>query len=401
MSAPWDYSTSEGIKLYFQSTAATVPKYDGTEANLKLFLKSISAKAKTFGWDKSILTIPDDNMIDRDLTKQYGMVTINNVSGHAMTYIGTDTRSAQASTQLAECISVSLGESVLLKLLLRSNEYSLNGVEDGPCMLKTLISVVTVETRATVSCIRAALKRLPTLMEEVDSDITEFNLAVGKHMDKLRSMNQTCEDLLNHLFEAYQTASDKTFVAYIADKEAKWEDNTIAVIEPESLMTLAEEKFKTLKLKKTWNAPTKEEASIIAMKAEMADRTTIELIALRAEVANLKGDSGNKNDRKRGKSRNDGDWAWKTVAPTGSQPREKTFKGKSYIYCMFHGDTKWVLKENHVDGCRNDPAGKTKESGTEAKKQPAPGKKTLQYAKALMHAMEGLDGDLDGEDEEI
>ena len=48
MLAPWDYSTSEGIKLFFQSTAAVKPSYDGTETSLKMFLKAISAKAKTW-----------------------------------------------------------------------------------------------------------------------------------------------------------------------------------------------------------------------------------------------------------------------------------------------------------------------------------------------------------------
>ncbi len=45
MLAPWDYSTSEGIKLFFQSTTAIKPIYDGAEKSLKMFLKAISAKA--------------------------------------------------------------------------------------------------------------------------------------------------------------------------------------------------------------------------------------------------------------------------------------------------------------------------------------------------------------------
>ncbi len=34
-------------------------------------------------------------------------------------------------------------------------------------------------------------------------------------------------------------------------------------------MTMAEDKYKTLNQKKVWNAPTKEEASIITLKAEL------------------------------------------------------------------------------------------------------------------------------------
>ena len=385
---PWDYSTSSGIKLFFQSTAPVTPAFEGTEASLKVFLKSIGAKARTFGWETSVLLIPDNAGVNRSLLQHYGMLTIANVNANATTYLGTDTRAAQASAQLAACVAASLGESVLLKLLLRASEYTIGGAEDGPSMLKTLISVVTVETRATVSSVRTALKNLTKLMNEVDSNITEFNVSVGKLLDKLHANDQTCEDLLNHLFEAYQSASDRTFVAYVADKESKWEDSTIADIDPATLMTLAEEKFKTLKLKGLWNAPTKEEASILAMRAEF--ESVNKLVALRAEVASLKVDAGKTGDKNKRKARKDGDWAWKLTAPTGSQPKEKTFKGKAYIYCAFHGDTKWVLKSNHADGCRNDPANKAKADA--GKDDTVPTKKSLQYARALMHAM--------GEDDE-
>ena len=51
---------------------------------------------------------------------------------------------------------------------------------------------------------------------------------------------------------------------------------------------------------------------------------------------------------------NDGDWAWKGVAPKAGEPRTRTFRNKKYIYCD-HGTTKWVLEEKngrkHKDHC--------------------------------------------------
>ena len=394
MQAPWDYSTSEGIKLFFQSTAPVKPPYDGTETSLKMFLKSIDAKAKTFGWDSSILRVNDDSGTTRDLIRHYGALTIGNLRAKAATYIGTDTRAAQSSAQLATCLGGSIGESTLMKLLLRANEYTITGVEDGPCMLRTLISVVSVETRATIGTVRIALKNLPFLMHEVGSDITEFNTKVGQYIDKLRANDHTCEDLLTHLFEGYQTATDGDFVKYIKDKEDRWEDGTIVTLEAAALMRLAEEKFKTMKLKKVWNGTTKEEANIIAMKAEVQEMT--EIAALRAEVAALRNNDTDKKHKhnRHGAKRDAGEWEWKNIAPTGSQPKEKTFKNKVYIYCMFHGDTKWVLKSNHVGGCRNDPNNDTKGKVEESKKQAPPDKKTLQYAQALMNAMETQDEEI-------
>ena len=180
MQAPWDRSTNEGIKLFFQSTAATKPICDGTETSLKMFLKSLGGKAKTFGWDTSILRINDSSGTSRDLLLQHGALTIADVTAKAATHIGTSTRAAQSSAQLATCLASSIGESAVLKLLLRANEHTMNGVEDGPCMLRTMISVVSVETRATVGTVRLALKSLPALMHKVGSDISEFNLRVGQ-----------------------------------------------------------------------------------------------------------------------------------------------------------------------------------------------------------------------------
>jgi hypothetical protein len=49
VAAPWDYSSSEGIKFFLASTKALETKYDGEQTGLKVFLRSMSTKAKTFG----------------------------------------------------------------------------------------------------------------------------------------------------------------------------------------------------------------------------------------------------------------------------------------------------------------------------------------------------------------
>jgi hypothetical protein len=83
---------------------------------------------------------------------------------------------------------------------------------------------------------------------------------------------------------------------------------------PETLMTLAEEKFKTLAQKKLHKAPLvtgKEDSSIIALQAQVK-----ELLAFQADTTGQQAATGR---RKLGKSRDTGEWAWKTVAPTGNQ----------------------------------------------------------------------------------
>jgi hypothetical protein len=388
----WNYGTSEGRKDFIASTLPLSPLYDGNAGGLKITLKMIDGRGEAFGWGAQLLTVPDSNGVGRKLTTQYGMLTLANVRAHAATYVGTETRTYQASKQLATCIEASLTKSIHLKLMLRAADYTINGIEEGACMLKTLISVVSIETRATVSCVRTALKSLPSLMDDMNSDITLFNVAVGELIDKLNSMDETSDDLLNHLFEAYQTVADKKFVDYIAEKESKWEDNSIEDLLPATLMTMAEDKFKTLTQKKLWNKPSKEEENIVALKAEI-----VHLVALQATVKTGKDPKA--------KKRKEAEWAWKLVAPTGTQPKEKSSKGKDYVYCPFHESTKWVLKGNHANGCDNDP--QNKDTSAAAGKPPTgkpPDKRTLQYAKALMVAMESAeegDEEQDPGDEEI
>jgi hypothetical protein len=64
---PWNYGKSEGMQIYFASTNAIEPKCNGVQMELEVFLKSVSFKAKIFGWDTMILKIPDNDAVDRNL----------------------------------------------------------------------------------------------------------------------------------------------------------------------------------------------------------------------------------------------------------------------------------------------------------------------------------------------
>lgn len=393
---PWNYGTSEGIKIYNSAVFPLSPKYKGDERSLKVLISGLASKAKQLGWEELILRIPNSAGIQQNLLKNYTSLTLSNVQDNAFTYIGQHTRAAQASGQLADCILASMGEDFLIKLLTRVNDYTVQGTEDGPCMLKSVISIVTIEAKSSLPLIKKVLGDLGELMREVKSDITEFNLRVDELMNQLRAANDDYSELLDKLFEAYQKAADKEFVRYIADKQSRWEDNELDIL-PETLMVLAGDKYKTMKMKKSWNTVTEDE-KLIAMTAKLTEMTAMnaELLKVKRSFA-TKGGGHNKE-----RNKDDAKWAWKLVVPTDDQPKEKSFEGKNYVYCPFHKDTKWVLARGHADGCHNDPNHQTstrKSNGTSAK-QSEPSKKVLQYAKALMNVMETGDDDDDEERQE-
>ena len=84
-------------------------------------------------------------------------------------------------------------------------------------------------------------------------------------------------------------------------------------------------------------------------------------------------------------------WAWKNVIKAGEETKEKTFEGKVYVHCPYHGETKWVLKSSregveHLSGCRKNPAN-TAGQQPAAPAGTAPTQAQLTYARALTSIM--------------
>ena len=184
-------------------------------------------------------------------------------------------------------------------------------------------------------------------MKTKKSNITNFNAEVDDMITSLLAMDEQCNDILSSPFGAYQAASDSAFRKFIKDEEIKWENGKAAVLTPKELMQMAEAQYKVLIEMKEWSRPTKEETDLMAMKA------AIELDANQAEVEK----SGKKKDTKAARTpcENAGEWEWKNHAPSANEPKEKVFKGKTYVHCKFHKNTQWVLKDGHQGRCHLDP----------------------------------------------
>jgi hypothetical protein len=402
---PWDYTTSAGIKLYQNATAPTSPIFDGAQTALKLFLHSIGRRGKDYGWQSSLFTIPDQKTppTNRDLLTQYGVLTIANVQAHASTYINVDNRAKQSAVQLAACIHASVTSSISLKLILRAAEYTINGVEDGTCMLKTLISVVSTDSRATTTYLRKVLQDLPALMKKHKNNITEFNVAVSDTVTQLEALDATCEDLLVNLFDAYKSVPGAAFVEYVKNLELRWEEDSTMQLPPESLMFKTNERYKALSLKGEWGAASADQRRIIALQATLVAMTASQAVITPDTSVSGDDDSGGGHGRRKAYKANDGEWAWKMIAPTGNQPKEKTFRNKKYSYCPHHTSTKWVLAESHKHGCKLDPKLKTGDAAPKTKTSSEPvqkkTKQALQYMKALMSIMD--DGGAEAEEDEV
>jgi hypothetical protein len=359
--APWDFQSSQGLRVYSAVTTPIEPAFDGSEAKLVHFLMKIWSRAQAYGF-LSILQVLDDQNVVRDLTREWGCLTTGNVQAAAIDYLRLQERSHQASEMLRVLILASVEGRIVSRLLHRKDQFTVdialpNAVaelkEDGPCMLFELIKMVSVETRATVGNIMRQINNLQDIMEVKQNNIESFNAAVEDLIDGLNARRAPVPDLLTNLFAGYKNCSDTTFVKYIDRKEEEYEDGTIAFDGPQ-LMQMALEKYKNMVAKKQWLQKTGAELEFIAMQSELKQLRQNPPAKKKATPG--QGSGKDTKTEAGGKNRNTGKFAWKGLAPKAGEPHEKTVNGKPYIYCPHHGDTKWVLKVNqagveHRTGC--------------------------------------------------
>jgi hypothetical protein len=137
--------------------------------------------------------VSDDNGVDRDLTREYGCLTIDNICAVAIPHFQGQGRPRQASSMLRKLIQESITASLADCLTHRKDNYTVNAAaavaagqpapvpiprEAGPAMLYELISMVSIETRATVSGLTKKLTNLTPIMQSVKQDIEAFNAQV-------------------------------------------------------------------------------------------------------------------------------------------------------------------------------------------------------------------------------
>ena len=378
-----DYSTSAGAKLYRASVEPLPHLFDCSPAGLKVFLADIRDRAITTGWENilDIPTDPNDPAVLTDLCESYGLITLQEVRAHATTYVNLQTRAAQNSMQLYQCIMSSLTKEGKAKVMLNRTEYSIGFQYSGACLLKVVISLSYIDTNATTTFIRGRLSSLDAYIKSIGSDVEKFNTYVKNQLDSLNARGETTQDLLANLFKGYAQASDHVFTAYIAKKQDEYHDGVD--VEPEHLMQLALNKYQTLVEDGKWNAPTEADSKIIALEAQVKKLT-------RAPAkAPAKGKVGvDKKDKKSPNKGNKNKPEWMAVAPKEGEPKKKTVKDKLYNWCPKH--KAWV--RHSPEQCEGKGLGKHPDTKPAAKKD-SPDSKALQLSKALASIVDQVEED--------
>ncbi|CAB9525525.1 hypothetical protein SEMRO_1689_G291300.1 [Seminavis robusta] len=404
----WDLTSDKGMKYFAQATKAPDTLFDGTIEKLHNFLGLIKKRATTYGMMSVIANINIGNNKTRSILTEYGSITEAQIKAHAEVYQKEDNRQRQAAKMVEALIANSIEQDVFDELEQREDKYTVKVTptggnaevtrQDGPMMLYQLISMVCVDTKATVATILDHLSRsgLVQAMADADSDIKAFNRKVNTLIISLRARQEAIPSLIAPLFKAYVSCEDKAFSQYFRRKEEQYEDGSLT--EPKehaALIRLAGERYKIITGKKEWKMKSEEELKFIALKATV-DQQNKQLTQKPMQKA-----KPTQQKEKQGPN-NVGEWAWKSVPPKEGEPIEKKFRSKEYIYCPHQGETKWVLKVNrqgvvHSTNCRarqkSDTATSltaTTDTDSESQSSDAntPSKRDIRIAQALTSVLE-------------
>ena len=276
-----DFTDVECRKYFHKATKKLDEEelYDCTPGNMYHFLKLLKQRANENGWDSEVtgvLWIPEDHQDQNSdlhyLPTEYGRVTMEQIANFERSYLGLETRASQDGYMIFKCLMNSLSKEARMKIETWESEYMITNeqgtvVPSGNLLLKVIIRESHLDTNATTQSIRMKMINLDEYMSKIGSDITKFNGYVKLLEGSLVARGQRSEALLTHLFKGYLAASDKTFVKYINEKMDRYEEGE--EITANKLMQLADNKYRLLKERDEWDAPSAEEEKLLALQTEI------------------------------------------------------------------------------------------------------------------------------------
>lgn len=129
----------------------------------------------------------------------------------------------------------------------------------------------------------------------------------------LTTRGESSSDVMVNLFKGYLVAPEKEFATYIKQNKNDYEEGQN--LQEDDLMTMAENKYKSLVPIGEWNAPSTEQKEILALTAKLESITKKKKL--------------DKNEKSKEK------FEWKKVAPENeNDTRERN--GKTYNWCTKH-----------------------------------------------------------------
>lgn len=356
---PIDYTTEAGKKLY---KAATAPlwkdeQYDLSAHGLFTFMESLEQRGHQYGWTNNpngCTFVPNDpnaanlaaaNITNHEFFERYAEITLERIQQWEQRMERDQMKAAQESNQIFHAVMNSLTNDARATLILEKESYEFDTdqgggtIQGGLALLKVLTSHVVQETPGMAAILRTELNNMRDTFLKMDSDVQAFNMQVKLLVKRLNRLGQqeSREDMLLQLFEAYSNAHDEDFAKYISDRKSEHDDgrNTVTYTQ---LMALALNKFKLLKRQGRWKSPTPTQEKIMALQVQLKEvKGQIEKGKKKVsflQKQNKHGEDGNKkkDNQKKGKPQ----WLRNQTPPSKDKMKEsRVWKNpaKPFYYC--------------------------------------------------------------------
>lgn len=360
-----NYAVKQGSAQWEAGIKSLHTPFNLTSDHLTVFINELKSRSVAQGWDQGtndLFTFNDNAGEEVNLITQYGLLTSELIETQTEDLLGTGsnvaTRKAQNNMQAQTCLMNTLGPKAKALLLTHREDYTKSstdatGAEQSTIvaalMLKTMLKIATVDSKATTKILRSNLNHLPEAMVMVKGDIDLFHKYVYENVAQLHGRGEKCNDLVQCLFDAYRQAPDTEFVRYMTNLEDDYQNdhNDMGDIADVDLRTKAEGKFNTLRTLKTWGAKSPADQKIIAMSSEisslrgklaLAGKASHKPKSAKKGAAAAAGGGGKVKNKKSGfnKSQQKEDEKWKKIPPKEGESSTKTVKGKPWTWCVHH-----------------------------------------------------------------
>ena len=249
-----DYSNRIGAELYWSGSSSLLIKFNGEEENLLVFTDALMDCTREMGWGNSqasilsIAALRNSIPVHMNLIEEFRRYRLQGLRDQVLTYYNLPTRQAQNGHMMYYCIINTIIEESNRKVIEELKNYVFNGINSGPLLLKFLTSVITIDTRATITNIRMDLTNLDTYISTFKFDINKFNSYLKEKRKQLRKRGEILLDISVNLFKAYKVVPDQIFHNWLIRKKENYEEGI--EFTPDSLVLDALNQYQSFKNKR-------------------------------------------------------------------------------------------------------------------------------------------------------
>lgn len=366
-------------------------KFGGTPGEVNLFCSAYRIRAASAGWDTGIDLVPEDVTMHgivagpfKNLTNSHGELSLEHIAQFESTYIDTECRSAQDTYMKFNALLNSISKECKEKVMVWQDQMKAKGVFSGNLLFKILMRESSVDSTSTLQLLQQRIQDLYLFMPTVSNDVVKFNIHVKKQIEALNARGHIPQNLLLNLFKAYLTCPDTKFNGYIQRKEDAFHEG--ADLSSNRLMTLAADKYRSLKENGEWEAPSPEEEKIQALEAALAK--------LKKQGKGKGKGKGKGNDKKgqvkdkdkeKGKRGREDKWRFENK----SGQKTITKDGKKWYWCSKEngGKCQGAWRRHSPSDCKGAAAKVAKKEGSNDSKR------ALKAQAALAATQHGSDSD--------